>query len=206
MNLTREWRQAILSILLVSNLLASAASSFNARYLIVCIVSFVILLFTYECVMKLWAKQTTRSAFGQSYARIRLELNALSLPEAKRRATELLRNPAIFETKEAHSPDASLLTNLGPTLHEFFLTFDSVRAVKGEFFVGIEWVARSHDPQHLIKLGIDIAGAEYVVAQDSDEIIERDEADSASTTHKSIYHLILLSAWTLSPSMVEGKL
>lgn len=196
MNPESGTRQVIFSIVILSNMIGFLASGFNSRYLIISLVSFFLIFITYEKIVAAWSERAARTPFAESYAHIRERIFAMSLPEAKNQALEVLNNPQRFSVTRASEP--APVSVLGPALMDFFSHYDSVRAVRGDFYVDRKF-ATTASVEGLIKIGIDIGGAEFTAKRNSDEIIERDSADDEKPiSYPSIYHLILITNWVLS--------
>src|SRR5580692_2400082 len=88
---------------------------------------------------------------------------ALPLEEVKRRALNLISDTRRFRTVVGTSSSALAIAKLGPETQDFFLRFDNVSEVNGEFHVAREFVAESSLRPGFLKIGNDFERSELFV-------------------------------------------
>ncbi|MCI0620232.1 MAG: hypothetical protein L0387_00905 [Acidobacteria bacterium] len=127
-------------------------------------------------------------------------LLSLSIEEAKRRATSVLRDQRRFTVMVRPGVDDTLLKVLAPGLAQFFSEYESVRAVRGDLYLARNAISASSLKGGLIRIGTDIEHSEVVVKPGDEPVYVTDGTESADEeleTYPSIYHHVLITDHTL---------
>src|SRR5262249_46063392 len=95
-------------------------------------------------------------------------LLALPFDQVKQHALELLADPNRFRCATEKLTDNPMIENLGPVLRDFFLHFESVAEINGDFCVGRRTVGNSELRPGFLKIGSDFADSELVVKPGED--------------------------------------
>jgi len=117
---------------------------------------------------------------------------ALPFDQVKQHALELLADPERFRCVTKNLTDNPLIESLGPTLRAFFLRFESVAEINGDFFVGRGTVGNSKLRPGFLTIGSDFAHSELVAKQGDDRVFIVTDAEHRLDGLPTIYHNICL--------------
>jgi hypothetical protein len=117
---------------------------------------------------------------------------SLPLAEAKDRALALLSHAHLFRCRPQTANANPLTVKLGPTLKDFFLLYESVEEINGDFRVGHQWIDYSSVRPGFLRIGFQYDGSELVVPPGEDWVFMVHDAEHILDGLPSIYHHILL--------------
>jgi hypothetical protein len=208
MKLTGE-QQAALSLVILSNVVASAVAGFNGRYFVASVLSFSISLFLWHWIVGRIVESSERSPFRTKYRETEAGLRRLSVDEARAKVVRVLQDISRFNATPAESENPCMPEVLGPALTSFFRIYQSVVAVRGEFQISRGFLSQQPYRQGTLKVGIDSDFCEYAAFPNDDQVLEVEGSGGESVvhTHPSIYHLVLFVNWNLYeyPEMLRRK-
>ena len=135
---------------------------------------------------------TSRSSVDRKVREDIRRVRAMPFEEAKGHALALITNSARFETITENLSHNPTIDRLGPTLREFFAQFESVREIKGDFFVSRKVVGASSLRPGFLKIGSDFASSELVARPRGDEVFIVTDSEHVLDGEPTIYHNICL--------------
>jgi hypothetical protein len=135
-----------------------------------------------------------------------LAVGSLSLDSARRKAFEIIDDPAKFRTATASVPLPEDGTSLPQTVRELFARYDSIEAVRGDLKLRRDLIGASDYMQGMTRIGQDIESTEVVVRVNDPRlyVIDGSEttlAEAANDSYPSVYHYLLCVAAHLYPEV-----
>lgn len=120
------------------------------------------------------------------------KVRALPVEIVRQRALELIADPQRSECVKGSLSKNPAIEKLGPLLRDFFLEFESVKEIGGEFSVSRGAVGDSSLRPGFLKVGTDFADSEIVARPGEDQGFIVTDAEHVLDGLPTIYHNIYL--------------
>lgn len=176
-----------------------AAGGFNRTFLTVAVAALAVFIAAGMLVDRWLARRTPRGA--PAVTPQETALRRLDLPEARRRALELLANPAKFRVVAGPGVVPGGIS-LPPAVGDLFSRFAKVQMEYGDLVLDASTLAPSKVHRGFTAIGSDVAHSEVLVRPDGETVYvaDPDERNVKTFEHyPSVYHLLVCNAAVVYP-------